>query len=508
MKRFVIGAILISASAGISEAATCESLTSLSIPNTTITMAQTVAAGAFTQPGRGGRAGDGGAFAALTSFCRVAVTLKPTPQSDIKAEVWLPSTGWNGTLQVVGNGAWAGSVSYAAMATALAAGYVAASTDTGHTGGADNATANKEVLVDFAHRAIHETTVAARKVIDGFYGAAPKLAYFNGCSTGGRQALTSAQRYPDDFDGIIAGDPAIHGLDLAFGQIWYSQAMTKSPASAIPRDKLAVMHKAVVAACDANDGAADGVLENPLACRFDPKVLACRAEASAKAGANGGDGPDCLTAAQVESAQKTYAGAKNTRTGTPLFPGLEVGSEGAWSPTPVGYAVDLFKYLVFKNPTWNPNTLNFDGHDASDANNDVKLLDANNPDLAPYFRSRGKLLIYHGWSDPGIPARASINYYEAVRAKTGRAANDSLRLFMVPGMGHCGGGDGVTSFDFVSELDRWVATGRAPAAIPASRMQAGKVERTRPLCAYPKVAVYKGKGDINDAASFECRVSK
>ena len=495
--RLVCVAFLVLVTAHVSEAATCESLGSLSLPNTTVTVAQTVAAGAFTPPGRGGRGG--AAFASLPSFCRVAVTLKPTPQSDIKAEVWLPSAGWNGKLQVVGNGAWAGSISYPAMASAVAASYAAASTDTGHVGGAENATSNKEVLTDFAHRAVHETTAAAKKIIDGMYGAAPKLSYFNGCSTGGRQALTAAQRYPDDFDGIIAGDPAIHGLDLALGQISYAHAMTKTPASTIPRDTLALMHKAVIDACDGNDGAKDGVLENPQACRFDPKVLACQAGTSAAAGA-------CLTPAQVEAAQLVYDGAKDAK-GKTMFPGLERGSEGGWTPTPVGYAVDLYKYLVYKDPAWNPSTLDTGNHDSLKTKAEVRLLDASNPDLAPFFRSNGKLLMYHGWSDPGIPARASVNYYEAARARTGRAATDSLRLFMVPGMGHCGGGDGVTSFDFVSELDRWVTTGKAPATIPASRVQAGKVERTRPLCAYPQFAVYKGKGDVNDAASFECRAS-
>src|SRR6185295_8653390 len=189
--------------------------------------------------------------------------------------------------------------------------------------------------------------------------------------------------------------------------------------------KLAIVHKAVLAACDGNDGAMDGVLENPLACRFEPKVLACAA---------GSDGADCLTAAQVEAAQKIYGGAKNSA-GTAVFPGLEVGSEAAWSPTPVGYAVDLFKYVVFKDRNWNPNTLDFDAYQALAAATDIQLLDANNPDLSPFFKSGGKLLMYHGWADPGIPARASTNYYDAVRSKTGRAANDSLRLFMVPGMG-------------------------------------------------------------------------
>src|SRR5688572_5509977 len=271
------------------------------------------------------------------------------------------------------------------MATALAAGYAAASTDTGHTGGAANTVVNKEVLLDFAHRAVHETTVAAKKVVDGFYGAPPKLSYFNGCSTGGRQALTEAQKYPDDFDGIIAGDAAAHGLNLAFGQLWFYQAMSKNPASLIPREKSAVMHTAVLQACDANDGARDGVLENPLACRFEPQVLACK---------DGVDGAACLTAPQVEAAEKIYGGARNRRQAAQVLPGLEPGSGARWWPTPVGYAVDLFKYMVFRNPSWDPNTLNFDCHYALTGESASQFLDAGNPDLTPFFKSGGKLLMY------------------------------------------------------------------------------------------------------------------
>ena len=480
-------------------AATCESLASLTLPNTAITTAQTVPPGAFTQPGRAGGAGRGGtnAFAALPAFCRVGATLKPTAQSDIRMEVWLPSAGWNGKLQVVGNGAFAGSIGYGAMATALAGGYAAASTDTGHTGGAANAVANKEVLVDFVHRAIHETTAAAKRVIDGFYGNAPKLSYFNGCSTGGRQALAAAQRYPDDFDGIIAGDPAAHGLNLAFAQVWFYQATNRSPASAIPRGKYTVLHDAVLASCDANDGLEDGVLENPMACRFDPRTLVCK---------DGGDGAACLTAAQADAAARLYAGPRNTRTGTQVFPGLEYGSEANWSPSPGSYAIDLFRYVVFKNPTWDPNTLNFDGHYALTAEDEFQILDADNADLTPFLKSGGKLLMYHGWSDAGIPARASVSYYEAVRAKSGPAAAESLRLFMVPGMGHCGGGQGVSTFDMAAALDTWVTSGTPPSSIPASRVTAGKVTRTRPLCPYPQFAVYKGSGSIDDAANFQCGV--
>ena len=481
----IVAALVLCAAAA--EAQTCERLTSLSLPNATVTQSQTVPPGTFSPPAGRGRAGGPNPFASLPAFCRVAATLRPTSQSNIGIEVWLPASGWNGKLQVVGNGAWAGSISYPAMATALAGGYATASTDTGHVGGAANATANKEVLTDFAHRAIHETTAAAKKIVDGFYGGPPKLSYFNGCSTGGRQALTAAQRYPDDFDGIIAGAPAAHGLNLAFGQVWFYQATNRDAASALPREALTAMHEAVRAACDASDGAADGVLENPTACRFDPRTVSS------------------LTPAQVEAAQKIYGGAKNTRTGRSVFPGLEVGSEINWSPSPAGYAVDLFKYVVFKNPNWDPNSLNFDGQYALTAEDEFKILDAANPDLAPFFRSGGKLLMYHGWSDAGIPARGTVSYYESVRAKTGPAADDSLRLFMVPGMGHCGGGQGTSTFDMVAALDQWVAGGKAPVTIPASRVRDGKVDRTRPLCAYPQFAVYTGRGSIDDAANFECK---
>src|SRR5262245_31774576 len=273
------------------DAGTCDSLTTLAVAQGTVTLAQEVAAGAFTPPAGRGRGGAGGAnpYGRVGAFCRVALTLKPTPRSDIKAEVWLPSSGWNGKLQVVGNGGFAGTISYPAMANALAAGYAAASTDTGHTGPSTNTFANEDVLIDFAHRAIHETTVAAKAAVDGLYGNAPKLSYFNGCSTGGRQALTAAQRYPEDFNGIVAGAPASYTSKQTFGQIWFYQALA-DPASALPREKLALVHDAVMNGCDDLDGVKDGVLENPLACKFDPKALVCK---------EGADPASCLTPAQA-----------------------------------------------------------------------------------------------------------------------------------------------------------------------------------------------------------------
>jgi len=476
-------------------AAPCESLTSLSNHERTVTMAQTVAPGEFRPPaGRAGAANATNPFEKLPAFCRVAATLKPTPRSDIKMEVWLPAGGWNGTLEVVGNGAFAGTVSYPAMATALAAGYAAASTDTGHTGPSSNTFVNQDVLVDFAHRAIHETTAAAKAVVDAFYGSAPKFSYFNGCSTGGRQALTAAQRYPEDFNGIVAGAPASFGSKQTFGQIWIYQA-TATPEAALTREKQQALHTAVLNACDANDGVKDGVLENPLTCTFDPQAIACKA----------GDSSSCLTAPQVEAVRRIYAGASNSHTGEFIFPGFERGSEALWTPTPVGYAVDYFKYIVFNDPNWDPKRLNFDGDIARAAKAaNVKIFDATDPDLDTFTGRGGKLLMYQGWAEPGIPPRNVVTYYGQVEKKT-KNAKDSVRLFMVPGMGHCGGGDGTSTFDMVAALDQWMTTGKAPASIPASRVRNGVADRTRPLCPWPQVATYKGSGSIDDAANFVCR---
>ena len=407
--------------------------------------------------------------------------------------MWLPSAGWNGKLQVVGNGGFAGTISYPAMATALAAGYAAASTDTGHTGPSTNTFVNEDVLIDFAHRAIHETTVAAKATVNGFFGSAPKLAYFSGCSTGGRQAVTAAQRYPGDFDGIVAGAPASHTSTQAFGQIWFYQALA-DPASAMPREKLALLHEAVIAACDQLDGARDGVLENPLACTFDPQVLACK---------QGGDAASCLTQAQVDGVRRIYAGPSNPRTGRHIFAGLERGSELGWNPVPVGYAVDYFKHIVFKDPAWDPRTLNFDS-DVERASKGANLVfDATDADLSQFTRRGGKLIMYQGWGEPGIPPGNLVKYFAEIQQKTS-GAKDSVRVFMVPGMGHCGGGNGTSTFDMVSALDGWRASGQPPEQVNASRVRDGKVDRTRPLCAWPAVARYTGSGSVDVADNFTC----
>jgi feruloyl esterase len=383
------------------------------------------------------------------------------------------------------------------MATALAAGYATAATDTGHTGAAANTFVNQDVLVDYAYRAVHETTAAAKKIVDRFYGQAPRLSYFSGCSTGGRQALQAVQRFPEDFDGVVAGAPGLRPTRQAFAQNWMYQA-TADAASTLPRAKLELLHRAVLDACDALDGARDGILENPVACRFDPQALACTE----------GDAPTCLTAPQVDAVRKIYAGPTNPRTGEQLFPGLERGSELGWSPGPVGLAADFFRFVVFKNPDWDPKALNFDAHVALvDSKEEHRILDATNTDLGRFTTRGGRLLLYQGWAENGIPPRNVVDYFGRVQAST-RNANEAVRLFMVPGMGHCGGGDGATTFDMVAALDRWITTGTAPAAISAARLRDGNVERTRPLCPYPQYAVYKGSGSVEEAVNFECRASR
>jgi feruloyl esterase len=355
-----------------------------------------------------------------------------------------------------------------------------------------------EKLRDFAERAVHETALKGRALASAFYGSAPRRAYFNGCSTGGRQALTEAQRFADDFDGIVAGAPGNHTTRQAFGQVWIAQAAQRSDASKLPPAKLARLHEAVMAACDANDGVKDGVLEDPTRCTFDPSALSCA----------GSDTLSCLTPAQVLAVRQIYAGASHPRTGEPIFPGLERGSELAWGrwfgEQPADYATEFFKHIVFGNPAWDFRTLSFDG-DLAAADEAGRMLDATDPDLGKFVGRGGKLLLYAGWSDPGIAPRNVVNYFQRVRAAVREAAGDSIRLFMVPGMEHCGGGNGTSTIDLLGTIDRWVESGRPPARIEASRLSNGVVDRTRPLCPYPQVATYLGSGSPDVADSFACR---
>lgn len=492
----------------VAAAASCESLASLSLPHTTITRAQLVPAGQFAgtpagilEPG----APSNRPYNALPAFCRIAATLAPSSDSDIKIEVWMPAETWNGKLQAIGGGGWAGQISVQQLAVSVGRGYAATMTDTGHSGGSGSfAFGHPEKLVDFAYRAVHEMTVAAKVMLQAFYGRPSARNYWVGCSTGGRQGLKEAQRYPEDYDGIVAGAPANYMTHLMTSGIWIAQASLQSEASLIPLDKLPAIHAAVLAACDARDGVTDGVLDDPRQCHFDPKSMLCPA----------GDAPSCLTAAQVKTAQQIYAPVTNPRTGAEIFPGLERGSEMGWGgmagTTPFPISTDYYKYILFKDPAWDYRTLTFDDDIAKSdlLDRDGATMNAIDPDLGAFVKRGGKLLLYHGWNDQLIAPRNTVNYYESVVKQLGGAAatTDAIRLFMMPGAVHCAGGDGPSNFDSLAIMEQWVEAKQPPSAIVATHLASGSVDRSRPLCPYPQVAVYKGTGDTNSAASFSCAV--
>ena len=478
--------------AGNANAASCESLQALKLPNGAVTLANEETSGSLIPPGTPNP------LTNLPPFCRVAVTLKPSARSDIRSEVWLPINNWNGKLLVTGNGSFAGAINYASMSGWIREGYAVASTDTGHRGAASNTFVNDDVLTDYSHRANHETTVAAKRAIHGLYGAAPKFSYYQGCSTGGRTGLVAARLHPDDFDGIAASASNTQTSTQVFRQISMYQALSSAPLS---QQQLQMLHTEVLTACDTLDGVKDGVLENPMACTFDPGVLACGG--TVNSGTVNSTG--CLTPSQVDAVRTIYAGPVNARTGKRIHPGLERGSERLWTVGPISFAVDFLKYLVFNNPAWEPKTLNFDSHPERATSRRARLLDVS-PDLTRFTRRGGKLILAHGWSDVSVSPRDYISYYEQLTTQTQRAAQ-SVRLFMVPGGGHCGGGDGTSFFNAVTALDAWVTAGKAPDRIEASRFTADfkAFDRTRPLCPWPQTAHYRGSGSTDDAANFECR---
>jgi feruloyl esterase len=500
--------------------ASCEQLLSLALPHATITAAARVAARAFSlSSARPGAAtattrGSGAAspFGDLPAFCRVSGTSKPTADSDIRFEVWLPLEGWNGKFQGVGNGGLAGAISYSALAQALSQGYAAGSTDTGHTGtsvSGEWALGHPERIVDFGHRAVHEMTVQAKAITTAFYGDAPRHSYWNGCSEGGNQALSEAQRYPQDYDGILAGAPANDWTHLQMGGNWISQAIHEDPATFVPTTAMPALHRSVLAACDALDGIHDGVIEDPRRCRVDLEALKCRSGGKPSAAE-----PDCLTAAQISGLAKVYGGARNRRTGELIFPGYLPGGELGWRAWIVGTDVPprnaqhliqegFFKYLVFAQPEWRWQSFDFDRDVTFTDRKLAGIVNATNPDLTAFKARGGKLIQYHGWGDPAISPLSSIRYFESVQSRMGDTSG-FYRLFMIPGMGHCGGGDGTDQFDKIGTLARWVEDGIPPDRILASHREAGRIVRTRPLCPYGKIARWKGSGSTDDAENFTC----
>lgn len=472
------------------QAEPCEQLVSMASPVRSITQAKLVAAGGMDAVEGAKNLHD------LPLFCRVAATLRPTADSEIHVEVWLPESRWNGKFLAVGSGGWGGSIAYSAMADALRRGYATAATDDGHTGpSADFVVGHREKLIDFAYRAEHEMTVTAKELIHAYYGRAPRYSYWNGCSGGGREGLLQAYRYPDEFDGIIAGDPAnIHRNSWA---LWLANESFKDPADYIPPAKYAMIHRFVLAACDAQDGLKDGVIEDPTTCHPDFSSLVCRT----------GDGPDCLTARQIHTAQTMISAAKDSK-GNEVFPRMEPGTELRWGrlaggPVPADLFLDEFRYVVYQDPAWDWKSFDLD-RDSAKAHAVDQNVDELDPHLDAFAKHGGKLLLYHGWADQQVAPGSTVEFYQSLVSDTRDDGSDWVRLFMVPGMGHCSGGEGPDSFDKIGVMEDWVERGKAPSRIVAAHHHAGRVDRTRPLCAYPETAKYQGSGSVDDAASFVC----
>jgi len=520
-----------SAGAGQASSDSCEKLAALAIPNASITTAKVVSAGTFVGPAQAFTGGDLSAFyKSLPGFCRIVARARPSADSDIAIEVWMPLTGWNGKFQGLGNGGFAGIIDYGELGASILKGYAAAATDTGHAGSpidAGWALGHPEKVADFGHRGIHEMTRVAKAAVGQFYGTGVKHTYFIGCSDGGREALMEAQRYPEDYNGILAGAPANYWTALLSLAIVDTQALTASPASFIPPAKISTIAKAVVAACDQQDDVADGILNDPRKCRFDPVSIECKGDA---------DASDCLTAPQVSSLNALYMGLKDSQ-GNSIFPGYLPGAEdgpGGWGlwitgPAPArslmsAFGSGYFPNMVYGNPGWDLKTFTLAAGLRDAKEKTAAALDAVNPDLSSFLARGGKLILYHGWNDPAIPALNTVNYYDAVVAKSGRAEAESfVRLYMLPGVQHCGGGPGP---DMIGQsggwpavepahnvrlaLEQWVEEGTAPDALVASKVAPGKMEgppaMTRLLCPYPSAAKYKGTGDPNRAESFTCAV--
>jgi feruloyl esterase len=511
--------LLLSLSAAPALAATCESVSKLDLPGTTIVRARAIPAGPFTLP-------EGPPIADMPAFCRVAGTIKPKADSDIQFEVWLPASGWNGRFKGFGNGGFAGSMSLRNLGRALSAGYVAATTDTGHRGEATDASwalGHPERVIDFGYRAIHEMTVAGKAIAAAFYGRPAQHAYFHGCSNGGRQALMEAQRFPADYDGILAGAPANYWTHLLAQAVWEMQATEGEPATYIPATKLPAIEAATIAQCDAADGVQDGVVDDPSTCRFPPATLLCA----------GSESDNCLTAPQVGALEKLYAGP---RIGAkPVHPGLVPGGAtgpGSWNlwitgPAPgqsliLTFGHQFFRNMVFQDPSWDFRRFQLERDTKVADEKFERILNATDPDLSAFRQRGGKLILYHGWSDAAISPLNTIAYYDSVRTKMGTGpADEFVRLFMMPGVQHCDGGPGPAGFfgrgalhhdaqhDADFTIERWVEEGVAPAQIIAAKYKsssepASGLVRTRPLCPYPQVARYKGQGSTDEAASFAC----
>jgi hypothetical protein len=484
----------------------CAALTGLKLPGADVTAAATqtsypLEANAKTSP--------------AAPFCRVAITARPTPASDIRIELWIPEGGvWNGRYLQVGNGGFAGAIPYSSLMAGVSKGYAVAGTDDGHRSmKADDSTdaswamGHREKVIDFGWRALKQTTDLSKAVLTA-YAAPPKFSYFNGCSDGGREALMEAQRFPADFDGVVAGDPANDWTLLQAAGAIGQQTLFRSKAGFVPVSKLSALQAAARRACADETG----VIENPLLCRFDPAVIECRAV----------DTDQCLTRAQVATVRAFYAGERDAQ-GRLIMPGLEPGAEAVkngWGRWVIGEAPsggdpslawkfnrNFFAYMVYGDPDYDLMRFDYARDMPAIERKFAPILNATSPDLSAFEARGGKLIQYHGWADPAIPTGDSIVYFESVQKKMGDTAA-FYRLFLAPGMLHCGGGPGPSAFDMQGAISAWVEAGRAPERVIAAKFidddPTKGVALSRPLCPFPSVASWNGRGDKARAESFVC----
>jgi len=511
-------AVLLLASSPLLYAAECAGLKNLQLADTRIDIAQRVTSGSLDLP-------DDPPLRDLPAFCRVAGEFHPTSDSRIRFEVWLPAQGWNGRLLGAGNGGFAGAIYYAQLAGYLKRGFAVAATDAGHQAEGTDASwafGHPEKIKDFGWRAIHLTADHAKQILNAYYGKPPSKSYFDACSDGGREALMEAQRFPEDYDGILAGAPANAWSTMLAAGAGAMQTLDGDPKAYIPDRKLPALERAARNACDSNDGVKDNVIGNPAQCHFDPQVLLCK----------GDDSADCLTQPQVDTVKQLYAGIKDAE-GKIIFPGFSMGDETSWKAWIVGedpsaslssrFVQNYFRFMVTGDPKFNVLTANVDELLRQSREKAARDLDSTNPDLGKFAARGGKLILYHGWDDPAISPFNTTAYFESVQRTMGKEKVQSFALlYMIPGMEHCSGGPGATAFGqfgmptakgpqygLFDSLQNWVEKGSPDSTVIATKYATGpngapKPAFTRPLCAWPKVARYNGSGDSNDAANFAC----
>lgn len=477
--------LLVSGTTAVLAADRCSALVGTPVVNGVVTSAKALGAGQDK---------------ASAAMCRAQLRLQPAPGSDIRAEIWLPDAGWNGKLISFGGGGFSGGVaqSETLMNDSVARGYATTTSDIGHpvSGTAQWAHGQPDKVIDFGHRANHVIAVAAKQLLPLYYKAPVQHAYFQGCSGGGREALMEASRYPEDYDGIIAGSPAMNFSEIMTQMIWNDQVLATAPRLF---DKLPTVNKAVMKACDRMDGVEDGVLENPRQCRFDPGVLACKAFDTAA----------CLNKAEVAALRKLYDGPRLAN-GELLIAGPPLGSEGAgWVLSSLMTGIggpEFYRWMVHDDPKWTASSFDLE-RDYPLAHQRISpIVDSSNADLAAFARRGNKLILYHGWSDTLISAHNTVRYYEKARQSLGDSPDNSTRLFMVPGFQHCAAG-----VDMLPALEDWVERGKPPQSALAKGKKKGPLplmresDTSRLLCPWPQTARYKGAGATDDANSFTCR---